>query len=64
MGRKFKCQLALLIGVQLILNIFNELYAYRLKLGIHVSQAIFDNQAPIKSVFCDGEAFLWDVSQN
>lgn len=49
---------------QLILNVFNELYAYRLKLGIHVSQIVFDTQAPIKSVFCDGEAYLWDASQN
>ena len=46
-----------------IINIFNELYAYRLKLGIHVSRLIFDNQTPFMNVYCDGEELLTDADE-
>jgi hypothetical protein len=40
---------------KLILNVFNDIYAYRLSLGVHVSQAIIGNPTPTANVFCDGE---------
>lgn len=53
---------------KLIVNVFNELYVYRLGLGIHVSQKILDNSSSFINVFCDGEHFSWNgnvfVDQN
>ncbi len=49
-----KCQ------AKLIVNVFNELYAYRLDLGIHVSQKILDNPSSFINVFCDGKHFSWN----
>lgn len=40
---------------KLILNVFNDIYAYRLSLGVHVSQAVIGNPTPITNVFCDGD---------
>lgn len=40
---------------KLILTVFNDIYAYRLSLGVHVSQAILGNPTPMTSVLCDGQ---------
>lgn len=47
-----------------IVNIFNELYTYRLSLGIHVSQLIYDNNTPFTNVFCDGQHVQIDATGN
>jgi len=38
----------------LLLNVFNEVYTYRVGLGVHVSQSVLGNPTPILNVFCDG----------
>lgn len=38
----------------LFLNVFNDVYQYRLSLGIHVSRQLFDNTTPFVNSFCDG----------
>lgn len=38
----------------LFINIFNDVYQYRVGLGIHVSRYLFDNSTPFVNVFCDG----------
>lgn len=40
------------------INIFNELYSYRIGLGIHVFRALLENQMPIVNVFCDGNRYI------
>jgi hypothetical protein len=37
-----------------VVNIFNELYAYRLSLGLHVAKAILNNRTPFVNLLCDG----------
>lgn len=37
-----------------IINIFNDIYSYRVSLGIHVARTILDCPTPIFNLFCDG----------
>lgn len=38
----------------ILINVFNEVYAYRIRLGIHVSQKLLDLSTPFYNIFCDG----------
>ncbi len=38
---------------QWLLNIFNDVYTFRVALGVHVAQTVLDNRTPITNVFCD-----------
>lgn len=35
-------------------NIFNDIYAYRLRLGVHVAQTLLKNTVSMTNVLCDG----------
>lgn len=37
-----------------IINIFNDVYSYRISLGVHVARAILNCQTPIFNLFCEG----------
>lgn len=37
-----------------IINIFNELYVYRLSLGVHVARKLMKNNVAMSHFFCDG----------
>lgn len=38
---------------QWLLNVFNDVYTFRVALGVHVAQTVLDNRTPITNVFCD-----------
>ena len=40
------------------INIFNELYSYRIGLGVHVFRRLLENQTPIVNIFCDGHDYI------
>ncbi len=40
------------------INIFNELYSYRIGLGVHVFRALLENHTPIFNIFCDGSRYI------
>lgn len=42
-------------GPQHIFAVFNDVYVYRLTLGVHVAQAVLGNPVPISLLLCDGE---------
>lgn len=44
------------------INVFNQVYRYRLQLGIHVSRSILENTTPFHNVFCDGDDILFEPS--
>ena len=46
---------------KLIVNVFNEIYSYRLTLGLHVSQKILGNKTAFKNVFCDGATISYEM---
>ncbi len=43
---------------KLIVNIFNELYSYRIALGSFVCRAIYENHVPMMNLFFDGEQMV------
>jgi hypothetical protein len=43
-----------LFAPSIIVNIFNDIYEYRITLGEHVARTIFGLSTPIMNVFCDG----------
>jgi hypothetical protein len=48
----------------LVVNVFNELYVHRIRLGTHVARTVFHNATATRSVFCgdDSVALLPDPS--
>ena len=40
---------------QHFVNIFNDVYAYRLRLGVHVANNLLNNTVSMTNVLCDGE---------
>lgn len=38
------------------INIFNDIYAYRLRLGVHVAQNLLHNSVAMTNVLCDGSS--------
>lgn len=39
---------------ELIVTVFNDIYEYRLTLGLHAAKTLFDVSTPMMNVFCDG----------
>jgi hypothetical protein len=51
-------ELRQLFAPKLQINVFNNVYRYRLQLGIHVSRKVLENTTPFLNVFCDGDDVL------
>lgn len=45
-----------------LINVFNTVYTYRLKLGIHVSQEILNSDITFHNIFCDGNEIEYEFS--
>ncbi len=43
-----------------LVNVFNELYSYRIALGVHVYRTLLGGPLPIENIFCDGNVYLMD----
>lgn len=46
------------------INIFNEVYAYRLRLGVHVAYSLLNNSVAMTNVLCDGELIKCEFFDN
>lgn len=57
-------ELRQIFAPQLQINVFNNIYRYRLQLGIHVSRQVLENTTPFHNVFCDGDAVLCEPFPN
>lgn len=57
-------ELRQLFAPQLQINVFNNIYRYRLQLGIHVSRQVLENTTPFHNVFCDGGDVLCEPFPN
>jgi len=38
----------------IIVTVFNDIYEYRLSLGLHAAKTLFDVSTPMMNIFCDG----------
>ena len=47
-------KLTKMFSPSLIVNVFNEIYHYRLRLGLHVGQKVLGNTTSFENLFCDG----------
>ena len=45
-----------------LINIFNTVYTYRLKLGIHVSKNVLNSDITFHNIFCDGSEIEYKYS--
>lgn len=48
-------ELATMFSPQHFVNIFNDVYAYRLRLGVHVANNLLNNTITMTNILCDGE---------
>jgi len=46
------------------INVFNDVYTYRLRLGIHVSYSLLNNSATMTNLLCDGEKIKCDIFEH
>lgn len=51
------------LSPKVIINVFNEIYAYRLSLGVHVCQQVLKNKTSFKNIYCDGVALVQDLAE-
>lgn len=47
-------ELASMFSPKHFINVFNDVYAYRLQLGIHVAHNLLGNPVPMTNILCDG----------
>ena len=40
---------------QVVVTVFNELYTYRIELGLHVHRKVLESSTPFVTTFCDGD---------
>lgn len=45
------------LDASVIVNIFNDIYVNRIRLGVHVARTVLDNAVPFTNVFCDGQRY-------
>jgi hypothetical protein len=43
------------LEAETIVNIFNDIYINRIRLGVHVARSVLENKLPFTNIFCDGD---------
>lgn len=53
--------LELRFEAETIVNVFNDIYINRIRLGVHVARNLFDTKLPFTNVFCDGDRLTMET---